>query len=61
MNNATFFAIPLILILWIWLDLRLWRHQSAHPWRWRFLGVLAGVALYVAILAVVAIPFGRDF
>ena len=61
MNNATFFAIPLTLLLWVWLDLRVWRRQSKHPWRWRFLGVLAGLVLYVAILAAVAIPFGRDF
>ena len=61
MNNATWFAIPLILLLWIWLDLRVWRRRSAHPWRWRFAGLLAGLVLYVALLALVAIPFGRDF
>ena len=54
-------AIPLILLLWIWLDLRVWRRRSAHPWRWRFAGLLAGLVLYVALLALVAIPFGRDF
>lgn len=61
MNNATVLAIPMILLLWIWLDLSVWRRSSAHPWRWRLLGVLAGLVLYIGILAVVAIPFGRDF
>jgi hypothetical protein len=61
MNNATVFAIPAILIFWVWLDLRVWRRSSLHPWRWRFIGVAGGIILYLAILAAVAIPFGRDF
>lgn len=61
MNNATFFALPLLLILWIWIDVKVLRRRSAHPWRWRFAGLFAGLVLYIAVLALVAIPFGRDF
>jgi hypothetical protein len=61
MNNATFFALPLLLILWIWIDIKVLRRRSAHPWRWRFAGVVAGLILYAVVLALVAVPFGRDF
>jgi plastocyanin len=61
MNNATFFALPLLLVLWIWIDVKVLHRRSAHPWRWRFAGVVAGLTLYVLVLALVAIPFGRDF
>jgi hypothetical protein len=61
MNNATFFAVPVILFLWVWLDLRIFRRRTRHPWVWRFVGLFAGLLLYLAVLALVAIPFGRDF
>ena len=61
MNNATFLAVPVILFLWVWLDLRIFRKRTRHPWVWRFVGLLGGLLLYLAVLALVAIPFGRDF
>jgi Right handed beta helix region len=60
LNNATFLALPLIVLWWLWLLLR---RRNGEPRRWGrlLLAVLGGVVLYFVVLAAVAYPFGRDF
>lgn len=61
LNGASLIAIGLILLLWLWLEVRMWRRQARLRWLWRIAGVAGAALLYLAIIFAVAIPLGRDF
>jgi hypothetical protein len=61
LNNITLVAALVILLFWFWLEVRLRRRPSRHPWWIRLAGLAGALVLYVVMILAVAIPFGRDF
>ncbi len=61
MNNMTIVAGVLILLFWLWLEMRLRRRSARFPWLIRLAGLAGAVVFYVVMILAVAIPFGRDF